>query len=89
MHIPIIWFEEDQTLQGTYLINFRPEPMFESFFSFAQLFTVFEHVQMGEDAHDFRESMNLTNVQKLKRLHLKPKTGVYEQQHLRCYIERH
>ncbi len=66
----------------TYLVNFSPEAVFEAFLCFAECLVVLKSVQMCEDAHDSREAMNLANVQELKGLHFKAKTGIYQHQNL-------
>ena len=43
-----------------------------------ELFHVFEHVQMSENAHDLRKTVDLTHVQKFERLHFKAKVRVYQ-----------
>ena len=59
-----------------YLIDLCPKPMFESFLSLLQGFSIFHQIKMSKDPHDPWKAMNLSDVQELKCLHLKPKTGI-------------
>ena len=58
------------------LIDLCPESVFESFLGLLQRLVVLHTVQMGEDAHDARKTVDLGDVEKLKGLHLKTKTGI-------------
>ncbi len=64
------------------LVNFSPEAVFEAFFVLLSVLLFLKVFPMCEDAHDSREAMNLANVQELKGLHFKAKTGIYQHQNL-------
>lgn len=50
--------------------------MFEGFFGLPQCFVVLERIEVGQNAHDAGEAMDLTNVEELKSFHLEAKAGV-------------
>lgn len=50
------------------LVYFRPKTFFEGFFGDFQSSSLFNEVEMGENADDFWEAMRLKNIQKLKCL---------------------
>lgn len=59
-----------------YLVDLGPEAMFEVFLCLPQRLVVLERIQVSEHTHDTREAMDLADVQELKRLHFKAKTGI-------------
>lgn len=67
---------------GFYLVHFGPEAMFETFLGLIERLRVFEGVQVCENSHDSRETMDLTDVEEFKSLHLKAKTSVDQHQDL-------
>lgn len=65
-----------------YLVHLSPEAMFEVFLCLSQSLVVLECIQMSQHAHDTRETVYLTDIEKLKRLHLKAKAGINQHQNL-------
>ena len=63
------------------IVNVRPEPLFEEFFGFSQVFGCPELIQMSEDPHHFGETVRLQYVEEFKRFHFKAKFGIDAQQH--------
>lgn len=61
------------------LIHFRPEAMLEHFLCLLELLVVFEHVQVGQDAHDSGEAVHLANVEELEDFHLEAEGGVRQE----------
>lgn len=59
-----------------YLVNFCPKPVFELLLGLPQSFVGLEWIQVSQHTHDPRETVHLTNVEELKRLHLKAKAGI-------------
>lgn len=56
--------------------------MFEVLLGLPQRLVVLECIQVSQHAHDTREAVHLTDVEKLKSLHLKSKTGIDQHQNL-------
>ena len=50
------------------LVDFSPEALLESLLHLAQFGCVGEGVEVGEDAHDLGEAVDLEDVQELERL---------------------
>lgn len=75
-------FRTDDSRCVFYLVHFSPEAMFEAFFGLIECLRVFEGVQMCKHTHDSRKTMDLTDVEELKGLHLKAKTSIYQHQDL-------
>ena len=65
-----------------HLIDLCPESVFQPLLGFPHLFVVLESIKVSQHAHYFRKPMNLTNIEELKCLHLKTKTGIHQQQYL-------
>lgn len=65
-----------------YLVHLSPEAMFEVFLCLSQSLVVLECIQMSQHAHDTRETVYLTDIEKLKRLHLKAKAAINQHQNL-------
>merc|ERR1719259_1051542 len=61
------------------LVNLSPESLFQILLCSLKCLGIFKCVQMGKNTHNPRKSMNLTNIEELKNLHLKSKTGVHQQ----------
>lgn len=80
----MLWNLDVYVLTGMqlYLVDFSPESVFETFFGFIERLRVLEGVQMCEHPHDPRETVDLTDVEELKRLHFKTKTSIYQHQNL-------
>lgn len=47
---------------SSYRVDFCPEPMLQSLLGLLELLVMLEGVEMGENAHDFREAVYLTDV---------------------------
>ena len=69
--------------KACHLINFSPEASFELFLDFLEGFVVPQKVQVSEYTHDFWKAMHLADIQELKDLHFKAKTGINQEQYLK------
>lgn len=65
-----------------YLVHLSPEAMFQVFLCLSQSLVVLECIQMSQHTHDTRETVYLTDIEKLKCLHLKAKAGINQHQNL-------
>lgn len=65
-----------------YLVDLSPEAMFQVFLGLPQCLVVLEWIQVSQYTHDTREAVYLTDVEKLKGLHLKAKAGINQHQNL-------
>lgn len=65
-----------------YLVHLSPEAMFEVFLCLSQSLVVLECIQMSQHTHDTRETVDLTDIEELKCLHLKAKAGINQHQNL-------
>ena len=61
------------------LVHLSPKPLFQILLCSLQSFCILESVEVCENAHHSRKSMNLTNIEELEDLHLKTKAGVDEE----------
>ena len=59
-----------------YLLHFSPETLLQSLLDLLEGLLVLERVEMCEDTHHLGEAMGLQDVQELKCLHFKSKTGI-------------
>ena len=58
------------------LVNLCPKSLLQILLGPLESFGILEGVKVSKDTHNTREPMDLTDVQKLKDLHLKAKAGV-------------
>ena len=68
------------------LIHLSPKPLFQILLCSLQSFCILESVEVCENAHHSRKSMNLTNIEELEDLHLKTKAGVDEEKNKVGYL---
>ena len=63
------------------LVYLAPEPVLERLLRLLQRLGVRERIQVRQHPHHLRKPVHLHQIQKLKRLHLKPKVPIDHQQH--------
>ena len=56
--------QSGQVEQFGSLVHFRPESVFQHFLRVLELLVIFEHVQVCQDAHDSRHTVNLMATEK-------------------------
>jgi hypothetical protein len=90
LHLLVLLFHHTRQVKqlGT-LVNLRPKPVLQTFLGFAQFLAVLEGVQVIQDPHDTWKPVHVADVQKLKHFHLKAKTGVHHQDHLKFENKTH